>query len=1013
MAETTPAEDQGGGLAPRQQSLLRSSLVMASGTLLSRLLGFLRNALLIAAVGVSLGVADAFGAANMLPNSVYNLLAAGVFDAILIPQIVRALKQKNGTVYVNRLLTAAGTILFAITVLAMIGAPLLLMITSSGLPPDVRALAITFAIWCLPQIFFYGLYNLLGEVLNARGIFGPYMWAPVMNNIISIAGLGIFLYVWGPSGTVFPAGEFTSAQLYVLAGSATLGVVLQALVLLIPLRKSGVKLRPDFRFRETNFGSASKVAGWTFATLMVSQLGVFSTTNLASRAVGWAEETGTLVASLPAYNTAFMIYMVPQSLIALTLATAIFTRLANNVADSDYVAVARNYTMGVRIIVLLSMLAVAIILVAALPMMQLIMPTFHAEEASLYSWVVVALIMGVPSTGIVMISQRVFFAFENAKPVFLMGLIPTAVQLIIGWTIFFTMSGEWWTVGAALAETICRILQGFIAIFWTAYLVRTINAGRLIAYYVRYLIAFAISALVGWGVLTLIGPGSFAPSTMARFMEAFGKLLVVTLVVTVVYFTVLHFVDRSGTDMLKRYIGERIPEGKRPAFLQVESESDLQEDVEPGDARSELTLGDEEDTLTTQLPLGASLAAGIQAGQVLGGNLTTPTWDEIIAGDYASRSITRSLGGMPDVATGQMPLLRKAASGVTDTPEGILLRDESAEEPPATTDTPSGLPSPGEEIDGPVGTPEEEAEETNETGLPDDAEATNLEDGKESSYDSFDALLTGERPGEVSGEQLSEDRVHYSPTSSAPTPVVSVAPPAAENFLFTQQSSPNTPPPGSRNTASSYRFNPTVPALILAGLLLIFGIVFATNQLRAPLGTPLSDSLGMSGEQSGAQSGEQSGAKAEEAPEEAPGLPAPVISTIWVSSWNDDGGDHPELVDALTDGDPESLWYTRYYDLNEFAEDQMISLLLNLEQESLVSEITLDVQGSGGEVIIRQPEGDNPRVGPVLATSTMDGLTTIKLAQPTKLSKVGITFVSLPTDYEGLNRAQVAELTIK
>ena len=114
---------------------------------------------------------------------------------------------------------------------------------------------------------------------------------------------------------------------------------------------------------------------------MVSQLGVLSTTNLASRAVGWAEEHGEIVASLPAYNTAFMVYMVPQALIALTLATAIFTRLANNVSDGDYVAVAKNYTLGSRLIVLLSMLAVAIFIVGAVPLMQLIMPTFHAAEA--------------------------------------------------------------------------------------------------------------------------------------------------------------------------------------------------------------------------------------------------------------------------------------------------------------------------------------------------------------------------------------------------------------------------------------------------------------------------------------------------------------------------------------------------------------------------------------------------------------------------------------------------------
>lgn len=558
-----PGEGEDIPMAPRQFSLLRSSVLMASGTLVSRFLGFVRNAMLIAAIGVSLGVADAFGAGNALPNTTYNLLAAGVFDAILIPQIVRALKRRGGTVYVNRLLTAAGSILFLITVLAMIGAPLLITITSSGFPPNVRALAITFALWCLPQIFFYGLYNLFGEVLNARGIFGPYMWAPVANNIVAIAGLGLFLYLWGPSGNVFPAEEFTREQLYVLAGSATLGVVVQALILLLPLRSSGVKLRPDFNFFKTDFGSASKVAAWTFATLMVSQLGVLSTTNLASRAVAWGEEQGVVVASLPAYNTAFMIFMVPQALIALTFATAIFTRLANNVADADMVAVSYNYTLGVRLTVLLSMLAAAMILVSAVPLMQLIMPTFHAAEASLYAPVLVALIMGVPSTGIVMLSQRVFFAFENARPVFTMGIIPTALQLLVGWSIFFLASGEWWTIGAALSETTARVVQGFMGIYWTASVVSTINPRRLVNYYLRYLATFAVAALAGWAALHAVGPTTNAPSMVGRFVDSLWKLVLVAAVVTVAYFFTLHFTDRSGFALLRGYAAARLPLGER------------------------------------------------------------------------------------------------------------------------------------------------------------------------------------------------------------------------------------------------------------------------------------------------------------------------------------------------------------------------------------------------------------------------------------------------------------------
>lgn len=361
-----------------RRSILRASALMASGTMVSRILGFIRNAMLIAAVGATAGgVGAAFQTANTLPNTVFNLLASGIFDAVLVPQIVGAIKRRHdGDTYVNRLLTLAGTLLFLVTFATMVLAPVLVMITAAGYTEDIRNLAILFALLCLPQLFFYGLYNLLGELLNAREIFGPYMWAPVVNNVVGIAGLGLFLVIWGgaPDGGI-PAGDLTGAQFWVLAGSATLGVICQALCLLWPMRRAGVSFKPDFHFRGTSFGSMPRVAGWTFATLGVSQVGVLSTNNLAAMADGFIGHGGAQggVVGILAYSTAFMIFMVPQSLITVSLTTAIFTRMAGAVADGDDRAVADSYHLGVRTITSLTLIAAAILMAGAVPMMEIAM----------------------------------------------------------------------------------------------------------------------------------------------------------------------------------------------------------------------------------------------------------------------------------------------------------------------------------------------------------------------------------------------------------------------------------------------------------------------------------------------------------------------------------------------------------------------------------------------------------------------------------------------------------------
>lgn len=587
-----------GALQPKQQTLLRSSLLMASGTLVSRLLGFIRSALLIAALGASAGAMASFQVANTLPNMVYNLLAAGVIDAILIPQIVRALKGRAGNEYVNKLLTAAGSLLFVLTLLAMVATPVIVTILASAYTGHMRTLTITFALICVPQIFFYGLYNLLGQLLNARGIFGPYMWAPVVNNVVSIASLILFLALWGPGGDVRAAESMTSAQVLVVAGLATGGVIAQALVLLVPLRKSGLKLRPDFRLRGTSFGSASKVAFWTFSTLLLSQLAVVSTSQIATRADEFTASTGGLIAGFPAYQQAFMIYMVPSSLITLTLATAIFTRLANDVADGNIQGLARNYHRGVELIVLLSFYAAAVLMVAANPIMQIIMPTLSPESAALYGMVLVALAPALPSSGFNVMSQRVFFAFENARPVFLITIVPIILQIVIGWTVYFAADAKWWTVGAAFGETVYRIVQGFVALVWVGIMVRQINIGRMIVFYLRCLTAFAVSAAVAWGILHVIGPAASSATTIGRFIDGTWKTVLVAVVVAVVFFGFLHLVDPTGTSqvfgaLLSRLRPRAQTAAPLPAGQEVDSLAELAPDLEQAEAEN-LVLAENE-----------------------------------------------------------------------------------------------------------------------------------------------------------------------------------------------------------------------------------------------------------------------------------------------------------------------------------------------------------------------------------------------------------------------------------
>ena len=222
-------------------TIARASTLMAVGTTASRVLGFVKAMVLATAIGVTASVgADSFAVGNMLPNSVYMVLIGGVLSAVLVPQIVQAMTgHDGGSAYVNKLVTIAMVFLFAITALAMVLAPLLVRLYAMAWSPEQLALAVGFAYWALPQIFFYGLFNILGEVLNAKKVFGPSSWAPVLNNIVAITGLVIYIVIFGadPDGNR-GVDDWNAGQIALLAGSATLGVAAQAVILSVAWRKA-------------------------------------------------------------------------------------------------------------------------------------------------------------------------------------------------------------------------------------------------------------------------------------------------------------------------------------------------------------------------------------------------------------------------------------------------------------------------------------------------------------------------------------------------------------------------------------------------------------------------------------------------------------------------------------------------------------------------------------------------------------------------------------------------------
>ncbi|MBD3916284.1 murein biosynthesis integral membrane protein MurJ [Nocardioides hwasunensis] len=304
---------------------------MAAGTIFSRASGLLRSALLVVALGASLR-GDLFAIANTLPNMVYILLAGGIFNAVLVPQLVRRIKDDPdcGDAYASRVITLSALFLGAVTVLLVVLAPLLLRLyLDDGFRDPARAAhlesIVTLTRWCLPQVFFYGMFVLVGQVLNARGRFGPMMWAPIANNILSVAMLGTYLLVWGPVGNgPLQEAALDGTQELVLGLGSTLGIVAQLVVLVPYLRASGFSYRPRFDFRDPELRKTLSLGVWTVLFVIATQAAYLVVVKLASGGtVGGGDGTGYVV-----YSNSLLIMMVPHSIITVSLATAILPRLS-------------------------------------------------------------------------------------------------------------------------------------------------------------------------------------------------------------------------------------------------------------------------------------------------------------------------------------------------------------------------------------------------------------------------------------------------------------------------------------------------------------------------------------------------------------------------------------------------------------------------------------------------------------------------------------------------------------
>ena len=485
-------------------SVAKSSMLMASGTIISRVLGFARAVITAAAIGVTTNAADAFGVANQLPNNVYAIIVGGVLNAVLVPQIVKARShQDGGKGYIDRLLTFILTIFFAVSVISTIAAPVLVSLYTKDWSGPQLALATAFAYWCLPQLFFYGLYSLLGEVLNSRSVFGPYMWAPVLNNIVSMVGLVAFIILFGldPTGTL-DITKWSEAQIALLSGGATVGVASQAIILLWAWKRADIKFSLNFKWRGFGLRPALKAATWSLGMVVVTQIGGVVQTVVASQAIS-ARAENAAVASVAVAGVAWLIFMVPHSVVTVSVATAYFTKMAQHAHEKKMDLFKKDFSAGLRAISVFAVFFSVAMIVLAYPMSRVFIGEFDSTIS--LGNVLIAFMIGLLPFSFVYMMQRAFYALEDTRTPFVFTTIQIAIYIAGAIVVSNTVEARWLVVALSLLTSCTVTLQAIIAFTLLTRRVGSLSDHRIATALAQFILAGVLAGAIGYAGIEIIG----------------------------------------------------------------------------------------------------------------------------------------------------------------------------------------------------------------------------------------------------------------------------------------------------------------------------------------------------------------------------------------------------------------------------------------------------------------------------------------------------------------------------
>ena len=331
-------------------NLLRALATVSGMTLLSRILGFVRDFVIARAFGAGIAT-DAFFVAFRLPNLLRRMFAEGAFSQAFVP-ILAEYKNRQGAeathTLVNRVATLLGLIVAVVAALGALAAPLIIYLSAPGFSTDPGKFELTVELTRItfPYIFFMSLVALAGGVLNTWSRFAIPAFTPVLLNL-SFIGMALF------------AAPYFDPPVLALAWAVFIGGVLQLLLQIRPLWKIGMMPRFDLNLSDPGVRRIMKLMAPAILGVSVSQISLLINTIFASFL-----ESGSV--SWLYYADRLMEF--PAGLLGVALGTILLPSLSRLHADNKASEFSSLLDWGLRLTLMLTLPAALGLALLAVPL---------------------------------------------------------------------------------------------------------------------------------------------------------------------------------------------------------------------------------------------------------------------------------------------------------------------------------------------------------------------------------------------------------------------------------------------------------------------------------------------------------------------------------------------------------------------------------------------------------------------------------------------------------------------